>query len=303
MLPLSLSFRRMVLKYIPQLKSEDLDDYDNLIALRHQVNEDIKNYNKDARNFDTSDDRYDSKKKKTDAVDDQQDFKTKKTDEADDQQNLKLKSKIEAWQELKTKTTKKINDILSDYSKVFNAVQKLYSAKKQYAQQQGNMQQIPSSPESLGYFLKAAANYRWAQFQTLPLLWGNLTGYFIKNYWLPFAISILFVSGVSYKVITNGLPINHQPVITSISVDTVTIGILYKYPVIANDPDPGDTLAFSIPTAPGFLTIDSQTGLVQGTPDTLDIGTHPVSLRVTDQTGLFDTQSYNLNVSNKKNNF
>lgn len=45
MLPLNLSFRRLVLKYIPQLISKNLDNYESLTALRHQIKVDVKVFN------------------------------------------------------------------------------------------------------------------------------------------------------------------------------------------------------------------------------------------------------------------
>lgn len=42
MLSLNLSFRCLVLKYIPQLISKDLDKFESLTAFRHQIKEDIR---------------------------------------------------------------------------------------------------------------------------------------------------------------------------------------------------------------------------------------------------------------------
>ena len=90
---------------------------------------------------------------------------------------------------------------------------------------------------------------------------------------------------------------NQAPTITSIPVTTATEGQLYTYDVEANDPDAGDTLTFSLDLAPAGMTIDPASGLIQWTPVAGQIGINAVTARVTDQGGLFATQSYNVDVA------
>jgi len=59
---------------------------------------------------------------------------------------------------------------------------------------------------------------------------------------------------------------NHPPVINSAAPVTATVGQPYSYGVQATDPDAGDTLTFSLFTAPGGMTINAQTGLINWTP-------------------------------------
>ncbi|MBC8233690.1 putative Ig domain-containing protein [bacterium] len=92
--------------------------------------------------------------------------------------------------------------------------------------------------------------------------------------------------------------VNDPPVITSTPVTTATEDTLYSYVVVATDPDVGDILTFSLPTFPAGMTIDSSTGLITWTPTNAQVGDNPVSVRVEDAGGLFDTQSFTVTVAN-----
>ena len=58
----------------------------------------------------------------------------------------------------------------------------------------------------------------------------------------------------------------------------------------ASDPDAGDTLTFSLDSAPSGMTIDANTGVIQWTPSNEQVGSNPVTVRVQDTGGLFDAQ-------------
>ena len=90
---------------------------------------------------------------------------------------------------------------------------------------------------------------------------------------------------------------NQAPAITSLPVTTATEGQLYTYDVEANDPDAGDTLTFSLDAAPAGMTIDPVSGLIQWTPAAGQVGLNFVVPRVTDASGLFATQSFNIDVA------
>jgi choice-of-anchor C domain-containing protein len=86
--------------------------------------------------------------------------------------------------------------------------------------------------------------------------------------------------------------VNHPPSITSTAITAGAVGTAYTYPVTASDPDPGDTLSFSLTTAPAGMSINAASGLIQWTPNAGQIGSHPVSVRVQDQGGLFAPQIF-----------
>jgi hypothetical protein len=91
--------------------------------------------------------------------------------------------------------------------------------------------------------------------------------------------------------------VNEAPVITSTQITIATEGQPYTYDVEATDPDVGDTLTFSLDTAPTGMTIDASTGLIQWTPTNAQVGGNAVTARVTDSGGLFDTQIFTINVA------
>src|SRR5205807_8426300 len=96
-------------------------------------------------------------------------------------------------------------------------------------------------------------------------------------------------------------PGNHAPVIASTPVTSATVGQPYSYDVDATDPDVGDTLTFSLTTAPAGMTIDPTTGLIQWTPTAAQSGDHAVVVRVQDAAGLLATQSFTLTVLTRVN--
>jgi len=88
---------------------------------------------------------------------------------------------------------------------------------------------------------------------------------------------------------------NYAPVITSLP-DTVAIpDSLYKYQVMASDRD-ADTLVYRLITEATFLSIDSTSGLIQGTPELADAGYHEITIEVEDGKGGLAEQNYVLNV-------
>ena len=86
---------------------------------------------------------------------------------------------------------------------------------------------------------------------------------------------------------------DHAPVVTSTPPGEATVGVLYTYDVDATDPD-GDTLTFSLDTAPTGMAIDAASGLIQWTPSEDQIGDHPVVVRVDDGVCCSVTQSFTL---------
>ena len=94
-------------------------------------------------------------------------------------------------------------------------------------------------------------------------------------------------------------PGNTAPVMTStIAVTTVNEGALYNYDVNATDVD-GDTLTYSLTTAPAWLSINPLTGLIKGTAPLVSANTNfPITVQVSDGAGGVITQSYTLTVIN-----
>ena len=100
---------------------------------------------------------------------------------------------------------------------------------------------------------------------------------------------------IAFLAVTTGpaLP-PAPPAITSPAVTTALVGVPYAYQLIATDPNPGDTLTWSLDVSPAGMTI-SATGLVAWTPGAT--GTYPTTVRVSDPGGLFATQSFSVAVA------
>jgi FtsP/CotA-like multicopper oxidase with cupredoxin domain len=88
------------------------------------------------------------------------------------------------------------------------------------------------------------------------------------------------------------------PTITSIPVTTATQGVPYSYDVNATDPDVGDVLTYSLDIKPIGMSIDAASGLIGWTPGGAQVGSQAVRARVSDQTGLFATQTFTITVAN-----
>lgn len=86
----------------------------------------------------------------------------------------------------------------------------------------------------------------------------------------------------SYTVtVTQAGGANMPPVITSSPPTTATEGQSYTYAAAASDPE-NDPLTWSLTTSPSGMTVNSGTGLVQWTPTNAQVGSHNVTLEVSD---------------------
>lgn len=85
-------------------------------------------------------------------------------------------------------------------------------------------------------------------------------------------------------VVSTGAPaqqIDRAPQITSTPVSAAVAGAQYQYAVAAFDLD-GDNLTFSLPIAPVGMSVDATTGLIVWTPTDQQVGSHSVTVRVSD---------------------
>ena len=92
--------------------------------------------------------------------------------------------------------------------------------------------------------------------------------------------------------------VNDPPVITTENVTFAAIDKLYSVDYEAADIDPnGDILTWSLATDAGsWLTLNTDTGLLSGTPTADDIGKYYVQIIVTDGHGGIDSQIFTLTV-------
>jgi hypothetical protein len=88
---------------------------------------------------------------------------------------------------------------------------------------------------------------------------------------------------------------NTGPVITSIPATHATEGGDYSYALTAADAEE-DPLTFSKISIPDWLTFDSESGVLSGSPALADVGVHSVALQVSDGSGT-DEQHFELRVA------
>jgi hypothetical protein len=93
------------------------------------------------------------------------------------------------------------------------------------------------------------------------------------------------------------LPSNQPPRITSSPVTAADDASTYLYDVEAVDPDAQDVLTFSLEVMPEGMTIDPATGVITWSPLRAQVGDHPVTVKVTDSKGAFDTQPFTVTVA------
>jgi hypothetical protein len=107
--------------------------------------------------------------------------------------------------------------------------------------------------------------------------------------------------GVIYQIAAvTSLPVNHPPVLAPISDQTVDEGVKLTVQASATDPDPGQTITYSLgPGTPLGASIDPQAGLFAWTPNPYSsTGTYSITVIATDNGSppLSDSQSFMVNV-------
>jgi len=92
---------------------------------------------------------------------------------------------------------------------------------------------------------------------------------------------------------------NHAPTFTSDPATSAAVGDSYIYTITANDID-GDALSYSAPVLPNWLSYYPATHVINGVPNSGDLGHHDVTVRVSDGTVSAD-QSFPITVQNVNN--
>jgi large repetitive protein len=104
------------------------------------------------------------------------------------------------------------------------------------------------------------------------------------------------VTNQTYKLDVTNQPVNHNPTITSAPGLITNLERTYSYQLTGNDLD-GDGLSWSLDTAPAGMVIDAGTGALRWNPTQSQIGTHTISVRVTDSVGAYTGQEFTLKVN------
>ncbi len=86
------------------------------------------------------------------------------------------------------------------------------------------------------------------------------------------------------------------PVLDDLADRGAAPGVPVQIQPIASDADPGDVLRWSLPQRPPGMGIDPDLGTIRWTPTRLQLGPHPVTVRVTDAIGLADESGFTIDV-------
>jgi len=89
---------------------------------------------------------------------------------------------------------------------------------------------------------------------------------------------------------------NHAPVIVALPAAFATPGT-YASQIKALDSDAGQTLTYHLIEGPSGLTLDPATGALAWSPTASDLGSHPVTIEVSDGLGGTDSATFNLVVN------
>ncbi|MEQ1484126.1 putative Ig domain-containing protein [Methyloglobulus sp.] len=102
-------------------------------------------------------------------------------------------------------------------------------------------------------------------------------------------------------VAINIAAVNDAPTITSTPVLTATEDASYTDAVAATDVDAGQSLSYSLVTAPSGMTINATSGAISWTPTNAQVGGNNVTVKVTDSSGAVNnsaTQDFIVAVTN-----
>ncbi len=128
------------------------------------------------------------------------------------------------------------------------------------------------------------------------VLSGTPTNDDVGSYWVEVSIEH-WGAKHNYTITVNNT--NDPPTMTTSDDTTATEDTLYQVDYDATDVDPtSDTLTWSMPTGPSWLSIDGTTGVLNGTPTNDDVGTAQVTVMVEDGNGGNDSSTFLLEVAN-----
>lgn len=103
-------------------------------------------------------------------------------------------------------------------------------------------------------------------------------------------------SVTTVSIIDNDAAQNQPPAISGTPATSATSGTAYSFTPSASDPD-GDSLTFSASNLPAWLSIDSKTGALSGTPADTDVGVvNNIQISVSDGTDSASLAAFSITV-------
>jgi hypothetical protein len=128
---------------------------------------------------------------------------------------------------------------------------------------------------------------------------GTPTNAEVGTYWLNISAEDL-CGGIGWTNVTlDVLNVNDPPTITTVDVVVTPEDAEYSVDYDAEDIDPtNDTLTWNLSTVADWLTMNTTTGQLTGTPTNDHVGTHSVTISVTDGNGGVTARTFRLLVEN-----
>ena len=154
---------------------------------------------------------------------------------------------------------------------------------------------IDTQVSSLSWVLSTNAS-SWLTFSGSQVLSGTPLNEHVGIYWVNITVDDGYYSAFR-NFSLNVLNTNDAPVINTTDITSCYDGQLYSVDYNATDIDPTkDTLTWGLETNATFLTMNSLTGLLEGTPTTSEIGLYSVVVNVTDGKGGLAQHAFDLEV-------
>lgn len=94
------------------------------------------------------------------------------------------------------------------------------------------------------------------------------------------------------------LNVNDAPVFAALADTSTLEDVPFTRTIRATDADAGDDLTYTFISKPLGMVINSSTGVISWTPDNSRVGDHIISVRATDESGLFVEKTFTLTVVN-----
>lgn len=91
------------------------------------------------------------------------------------------------------------------------------------------------------------------------------------------------------------------PLITSVPPEIATVGLPWRYQVVAQDAE-GDSLVYSLKSSPSGMAIDATTGRIDWTPSAIHLPGQRIEIEVSDGSGDYSVQSFDLLVTDSATN-
>jgi len=186
-------------------------------------------------------------------------------------------NKIEAGANI-VNATDTATSIILNSAPVYEAVHRLWVARRRFAVEQGNFFQVPPTWNNFTNYGAAALNYGSIWRATFSTRWNNVLSHYQSGVIASLVIALLVLIGCSLL-----LPVNRPPEVTIPQI-SVAVGDTVNVIVAVTDPDhPLGTLTYSL-SPNSFLSVNAE-GKLTGIPNNADLGTHNLVLEVRDPAG------------------